>query len=172
MQHQHLSWPGPCPSRFLGGAALAWEAARGIAAPQFLCTGTAVAVANARHQIVAEIRGWGLPVGSSVVETVALVTSELLTNAVQHAGDGPISVAAQLKDDTVRVEVSDSSPALPTPSLRTGDDEHGRGLFIVGALAVRHDVETTESGKRCWAEIPVCDAPTPHAPLHVPLPRR
>lgn len=138
----------------------------------FSVPGTAVAVANARHRVVAGICGWGLPVGSSVVETVALVTSELLTNAVQHAGDGPISVAARLKGDTVRVEVSDSSPALPTLSLPTGDDEHGRGLFIVAALAVRHDVETTESGKRCWAEIPVQHEPTPHSSLHVPLPRR
>ncbi|MFE9122162.1 ATP-binding protein [Streptomyces sp. NPDC007172] len=50
---------------------------------------------------------------------MALVTSELLTNAVQHVGGGPISVAALLRDDTVRVEVSDSSPALPTLSLPT-----------------------------------------------------
>ncbi|MFD7016400.1 ATP-binding protein [Streptomyces sp. NPDC059928] len=138
----------------------------------FSVPGTALAVTDARHKVVAEICGWGLPVGSRVVETVALVTSELLTNAVQHAGHGPISVAALLRDDTVRVEVSDSSPVLPTLSLPTEDDEHGRGLFIVAALAVRHDVETTESGKRCWAEIPVCDAPTPHASPHVPLPRR
>ncbi|WP_438290976.1 ATP-binding protein [Streptomyces sp. HUAS TT7] len=138
----------------------------------FSLPGTARAVTDARHQVVAEIRGWGLPVSSGVVETVALVTSELLTNAVQHAGHGPISVAARLKDDTVRVEVCDSSRALPKPSLPDEDDEHGRGLFIVAALAVRHDVEATESGKRCWAEIPVHDEPTPHAPLRVPLPRR
>ncbi|GGU32273.1 ATP-binding protein [Streptomyces violascens] len=134
--------------------------------------GTARAVTDVRHQVVAEIRGWGLPADSSAVETVALVTSELLTNAVQHAGQGPISVAALLKDDTVRVEVSDASPTLPTPGLPDEDDEHGRGLLIVAALAVRHDVETTESGKRCWAEIPVQHEPTPHSPLHVPLPRR
>ncbi|MFE9402348.1 ATP-binding protein [Streptomyces sp. NPDC006530] len=121
----------------------------------FSVPGTAVAVAHARHQVVAGICGWGLPVGSGVVEAVALVTSELLTNAVQHAGDGPISVAARLKDDTVRVEVSDSCPTLPTPGLSDEGDERGRGLFIVAALAVRHAVETTESGKRCWAEIPV-----------------
>ncbi|MEV5277486.1 ATP-binding protein [Streptomyces sp. NPDC051994] len=126
----------------------------------FSVPGTAVAVAHARHRVVAGICGWGLPVGSSVVETVALVTSELLTNAVQHAGHGPVSVAARLKGDAVRVEVCDSSRALPKPSLSDEDDEHGRGLFIVAALAVRHDVETTESGKRCWAEIPVHNKPT------------
>ncbi|MFC9028509.1 MULTISPECIES: ATP-binding protein [Streptomyces] len=134
---------------------------------------TARAVSDARHQVVSAVHGWGLPATGDVTESLAMVASELLTNAVQHAGQGPISVTVRLTDDRVRIEVCDASSVRPKASLPATDDEHGRGLFIVAALALGHGVETTASGKRCWAEIPAhTHPPRPDAAVHVLLPRR
>ncbi|RPK62657.1 Serine-protein kinase RsbW [Streptomyces sp. ADI96-02] len=134
---------------------------------------TAYAVSVARHQVVAGVHGWGFPAEGDMVETLALVASELLTNAVQHASQGPISVTVRLTDDRVRIEVCDASSVRPKAGLPGPDDEHGRGLFIVAALTLGHGVETTGSGKRCWAEIPAHTHPLrPDAAVHVLLPRR
>ncbi|MFD7213141.1 ATP-binding protein [Streptomyces cyaneofuscatus] len=134
---------------------------------------TAYAVSDARHQVVAGVHGWGFPAESDMVETLALVASELLTNAVQHATQGPISVTVRLTDDRVRIEVCDASSVRPKAGLPGPDDEYGRGLFIVAALALDHGVETSASGKRCWAEIPAhTHPPRPDAAVHVLLPRR
>ncbi|MFB6716494.1 ATP-binding protein [Streptomyces sp. NPDC056237] len=139
----------------------------------FSVAGTACAVTDSRHRVVAGVRDWRLDDADEVLETVALVTSELLTNAVLHAGHGPISVAAELTGGRVRIEVCDSSPVLPKVGLPGACDEHGRGLPIVAALADRHDAEVTASGKRCWAEIPVPAPPAPpDAAVHALLPRR
>ncbi|MBT3072825.1 ATP-binding protein [Streptomyces sp. CYG20] len=134
---------------------------------------TACAVSDARHRVVAAVHGWGFPAEGDTAETLALLAGELLTNAVQHAGRGPISVTVRLTDDKVRIEVCDASSVRPKAVLPGPDDEHGRGLFIVAALAVGHGVETTASGKRCWAEIPAhTHPPRPDAAVHMLLPRR
>ncbi|MFD6421351.1 ATP-binding protein [Streptomyces sp. NPDC060198] len=139
----------------------------------FSVAGTPYAVTDSRHRVVAGVRDWRLDGADEVLEDVALVTSELLTNAVRHAGYGPISVAAELNDGRVRIEVCDSSPVLPKAGLPGADDENGRGLPIVAALAARHDVEATASGKRCWAEITVPTPPAcPDTAVHALLPRR
>ncbi len=144
----------------------------------FSVPSTARAVTDARHRLLAGIRGWELQADTSdkdegeLLDTVALVATELLANSVQHAGPGPISVTARMtSDDTVRIEVTDTSSALPHMELPNSDSEHGRGLFLVAALAARHDVEPTSSGKCCWAEIPLPKPPTTATPLLVPLPR-
>jgi serine/threonine-protein kinase RsbW len=117
----------------------------------FSISATADAITHARHEIVAELRRWG-PTSSCVVDAAGLVTSELLTNAVKHAGSGPITVVARRDGDSVRIEVDDTSPLRPHLRHADHDDEHGRGLAIVAALSSRHGVTVTGSGKRCWAE--------------------
>lgn len=118
------------------------------------------AVTHARRQLIAELRRWG-PTSSCVVDAAELVTGELLTNAAQHAGSGPITVVARRDGDSVRIEVDDTSPRSPHLRHADDDDEHGRGLAIVAALASRHGVIVTGSGKRCWAEITTGSAAVP-----------
>ncbi|SDH76794.1 Anti-sigma regulatory factor (Ser/Thr protein kinase) [Sinosporangium album] len=74
-------------------------------------------------------------------ETIGLVVSELVSNAVRHAdcaepGD-LIQVALCQKDEFYRVEVTDSGSLFSTPHKRppTDESEHGRGLQIVHALS-------------------------------------
>lgn len=87
-----------------------------------------------------------------VLETVLLLTSELVTNAVRH-GTGPISVHVAWDDEEVRVEVEDLS--LGRPVLRAMDPEapNGRGLILVDRLSSSWGVSAREDGKTVWFTI-------------------
>ena len=81
-----------------------------------------------------------------------LLLSELVTNAVLHAGT-EIEVEVQLDGDILRVEVRDGDPRLPTVrhySLLSGT---GRGLALVAETARSWDVEPLPTGKRVWFEL-------------------
>jgi anti-sigma regulatory factor (Ser/Thr protein kinase) len=131
----------------------------------FAVPGTSRAVSDARRRVVATLRSWGLPSDSEVLDSVELATSELVTNAVNHAGAEPIAVRIRLRGEVLRVDVRDSSGRLPKPRPPAVTDENGRGLLIVAALASRYGVEATPVGKRCWAEFPVPTASRCPIPL-------
>lgn len=78
-----------------------------------------------------------------------LLLSETLTNAVQHA-QGPIGVHLHRTATDLTVEVSDHSPQLPQPRLAAEDEESGRGLILVRALADTWGVRPTDEGKTTW----------------------
>ena len=82
---------------------------------------------------------------SEMRENAALLTSEVVTNSVRHAGqslgDG-IGVALVLSDDRLRVSVTDDGPGFE-PRLEgaaRGQDMGGWGLFLVDRLADRWGV--------------------------------
>ncbi|MEV5383722.1 ATP-binding protein [Streptomyces sp. NPDC052721] len=83
-----------------------------------------------------------------------LLLSEILTNAVQHA-QGPIGVHACRTDTDLTVEISDRSPHLPQPRLAAEDEESGRGLLLVRALADDWGVRPTDGGKTTWFSLKV-----------------
>ncbi|WP_367325274.1 PAS domain S-box protein [Streptomyces sp. HUAS ZL42] len=78
-----------------------------------------------------------------------LLLSETLTNAVQHA-EGPLGLHLHRTDTDLTVEVSDRSPQLPQPRLAGKDEECGRGLILVRALADSWGVRPTDEGKTTW----------------------
>ena len=85
--------------------------------------------------------------------TVCLLTSELVTNAVRHAGVDPsdrIVLAARLDADFARIEVRDSGPGFD-PDVRTRAP--GYGLRMLDMLASRWGVDTDASGTRVWFEV-------------------
>lgn len=125
----------------------------------FSVPGTPAAAAAARRRVVSDLRGWSVQFDAQSLDNVELVTSELITNAVQHAGGGAVVVSVRLNGAALLIEVSDSSTELPSACLADMDDEGGRGLFLVAALSVDHGSERTPTGKRCWAEIAVSWAP-------------
>ncbi|GAA2320900.1 ATP-binding protein [Streptomyces kunmingensis] len=87
---------------------------------------------------------------------VRLCATELLTNVLDHLGDGtPVSVRVHATaDGTTRVEVTDPDPrALPVLLHASLTDECGRGLTLVGALALRWGVEQGVRGKTVWCEL-------------------
>ncbi|MFD7133478.1 PAS domain S-box protein [Streptomyces sp. NPDC059894] len=78
-----------------------------------------------------------------------LLLSETLTNAVQHA-EGPITLRLHRTATALTVEVGDRSPHLPKPRPAAQDEESGRGLVLVGALADSWGVRPTDEGKTTW----------------------
>ncbi|MFE7774012.1 ATP-binding protein [Streptomyces sp. NPDC057445] len=94
-------------------------------------------VGRARALLAEQAREWKLP--EDMTDTAVLLLSELMTNACRHARVSPgreIRARCVLRrDESLRVEVSDASDVLPTPRIAAPDDESGRGLALVAALA-------------------------------------
>jgi anti-sigma regulatory factor (Ser/Thr protein kinase) len=88
-----------------------------------------------------------------MIPTAALLTSELVTNAVVHVG-GTITVRACCDNDhLVRVEVHDQSPVSPATGTKALEALGGRGLHLVDAMAEAWGSRTTGSGKVVWFEL-------------------
>ncbi|MET8828949.1 ATP-binding protein [Streptomyces sp. NPDC004610] len=92
-------------------------------------------------------------------DTCALLVSELTTNAVEYAhGD---TFAVTLWTSPLSVGVWDASPYAPELRAPRPDDEHGRGLLLVSALAARFEVTPDDGdggGKLCrfWLDEERC----------------
>jgi CheY-like chemotaxis protein len=90
------------------------------------------------------------------LDTVKLLVSEVVANAVVHAGS-EVTVAVQLLPGAIRVAVRDTDSARPVPRDAAPEDESGRGLALVEALSTSWGVEQTPSGKSVWFEVPRFD---------------
>ncbi|MFE1333500.1 ATP-binding protein [Streptomyces microflavus] len=78
------------------------------------------------------------------IESVELLVTELLTNALQH-GEGPeVDVMISADEDYLHVFVRDGSPHTPDPRPLDMESENGRGLHLVTAIA--DEVEVSEDG--------------------------
>ncbi|WTB44228.1 serine/threonine-protein phosphatase [Streptomyces sp. NBC_00827] len=86
---------------------------------------------------------------TAIADDARLLLSEILTNAVQHA-QGPIGLHVCRTATELTVEASDRSPHLPQPRLAAEDEESGRGLILVRALADSWGVRPTDEGKTTW----------------------
>ncbi|MFF8845024.1 SpoIIE family protein phosphatase [Streptomyces sp. NPDC015127] len=112
-------------------------------------------VATARAFVRDTLQGWGY---SDVVDDAVVLTSELVTNAVIHAGTSA-DVLCLRSEDGVRIEVADRYPEREIPIQGTGhplgspDRENGRGLLLCAALASRWGVEYTPTHKQVWFQL-------------------
>jgi anti-sigma regulatory factor (Ser/Thr protein kinase) len=106
----------------------------------------------ARAFVSTAIDEWGY---SDPEQVIALLTSEVVTNAVRHAA-GTIGLGVAMVDaHTVRVDVSDGSPHSSVAPKSDPDEEGGRGLRIVDTLARRWGTDRYEDGKAVWFEAAV-----------------
>lgn len=92
-----------------------------------------------------------------VLDTVRLLVSELVANAVVHARTDA-GVAVVLLRDALRVEVADGSATRPRPRSPQPHEPTGRGLQLVDRLATAWGVTEGGEGKVVWFEIPRPDA--------------
>ncbi|WP_030244878.1 ATP-binding protein [Streptomyces sp. NRRL S-350] len=84
---------------------------------------------------------------------VVLLVAELVANAMLH-GDGPLELVLDATRARLRVEVSDRSPAMPTPQRPHEPSlPGGHGLFIVQRTCDRWGAEPHSQGKTIWAEV-------------------
>ena len=104
---------------------------------------------RARRLIVERLKAWGC---NRIID-IALVLSELVTNAVMHAGGAVlISVSRTTDKQHVRLEVHDNVTAQPLPrNNNTGLG--GLGLRIVDQLSEQWGTSPTPTGKLVWAII-------------------
>jgi anti-sigma regulatory factor (Ser/Thr protein kinase) len=108
-------------------------------------------VSRVRRAVTSALRGWG--VSSDDRDVVALLTSELVTNAIRH-GEPPVRLLAERSDSSVTVSVEDASSRSPAPVQDTAwDAGGGRGLHLVDHLADGWGVTLNGHGKRVWFRV-------------------
>ncbi|MFD3565405.1 MULTISPECIES: SpoIIE family protein phosphatase [unclassified Streptomyces] len=112
-------------------------------------------VATARAFVRDTLQGWGFP---DIIDDAVVLTSELVTNAVVHAGTSA-EVLCLRTDDGVRIEVADRYPEREIPlqqsaiNMGSPDREGGRGLQLCAALATRWGVDYTPTHKLVWFQL-------------------
>nr|WP_206313804.1 ATP-binding protein [Streptomyces coryli] len=91
------------------------------------------------------------------LDTAELLTSELVTNAVEHTrGPHPVELWVQLVPAGLQVEVRDRDPELPVNLLGADIppaplvDETGRGLLLIRTLSTDAGARLTPQGKAVW----------------------
>ncbi|MGR4878673.1 SpoIIE family protein phosphatase [Streptomyces sp. LARHCF249] len=104
-------------------------------------------VGEARHLVLAQLTAWGL---DELAFSTELIVSELVTNAIRHAG-GPVRLRL-IRADTLTCEVSDSSNTQPRMRRARSSEEGGRGLYIVAQLSHRWGSRYAIEGKTVWSE--------------------
>jgi PAS domain S-box-containing protein len=109
----------------------------------------ASSVAEARRMIRECLRDAGR---EDLVETAELLVSEIVTNALVHAGT-PIDVAFSFLDGGLRVEVSDGSPHAPARRGYGPNAGTGRGLMLLEELVDEWGVVAEDPGKTVWFQL-------------------
>ena len=111
--------------------------------------------AGAARGAVRELRG---ELGQERLETLALLVSEVVTNAVRHstaASDAGVELELATRPDAVRAEVIDHGTGFDPEHSDPRKDPGGWGLFLLDELADSWGVERdkSDSSTRVWFEL-------------------
>lgn len=93
-----------------------------------------------------------------VVDTLLLLTAELVTNAVLH-GRSDVELRVGRAGSRVRVGVGDENTRLPQRRETDPEALNGRGMALVEALADDHGVDVEPYGKTVWFDLATASAP-------------
>lgn len=104
---------------------------------------TARSVTDARRFVLGALDTWHL---DDLADTAALLTSEVVTNAVLHART-PIELVVRRLRDGIGVDVTDGSRNAPQARGATSESTNGRGLALLDQLASTWDVTMNRTGK-------------------------
>lgn len=104
---------------------------------------------RARRFVDATLREWEC---DGMVDVAALLVSELVANAVLHAGT-PIGVVVRRDSHRLRIEVHDDDPRAPARKHYSSMATTGRGIMLVERLAADWGVRATATGKGVWFEL-------------------
>lgn len=105
------------------------------------------AVRRAVEHTLGDLESFG-----DLIDDLTVAVSELVTNAVLHAGS-QIRLRVKALPSRVRVEVFDGSPHLPRTIGAEGVAPTGRGLRLVAELVDRWGAEAEGEGKMVWCEV-------------------
>ena len=124
------------------------------------------AVATARCFVRDTLVSWGLPGRDDVVTDAVLLASELVTNAIVHAGTA-VELTCRFNGATVEISVLDRHPArvIPDPPTPAADVARpsGRGLLLPAALSSSWGVTYASAAKVIWFRLGP-DAPAASGP--------
>jgi len=107
------------------------------------------AVRHARDVATGACLSWDLP---DLIGPVCLVVSELVSNAVEHAGT-MMTLRVARGTRHVHIAVRDGSSAEPVLNAAPGVTERGRGLLLVDAVALHWGWLPADDGKVVWASL-------------------
>ncbi len=169
----HLGWHWLAPAVAMAAAASgARQRTPGLASTDWTCFPRLAqrtpamdtrSVGTARDFCLSTMRRWGV---QDRGDDVAVVVSELLTNALRHGGAPgprpgagaaarsrwPVRLGLVQPGHFVLCAVADPSPRLPEPKEPDYLAESGRGLHVISALSDRWGCTApTEAGKVVWA---------------------
>ena len=103
------------------------------------------------------------PLGTDRVESAALCTSELVTNAIRY-GAPPIFLSVRDDLGRVTIAVSDGSSDELISRNPGPYDSRGRGIRIVAEVADAWGVDALPTGKRVWCRLDVLPRPPQNSP--------
>lgn len=109
-------------------------------------------LAALRRVMELHLRQWGLP---HLTDAVRLCVTELVANVIRHVGDlTPTTLAVSMNGTFLRLEVRDpDTRVLPTLLSPRAEDEAGRGMALVDAVADRWGVILRPESKVTWCEM-------------------
>jgi anti-sigma regulatory factor (Ser/Thr protein kinase) len=114
-------------------------------------------VGRARRWARSVLAGSGMAADEPLAQTLVLLVSELVTNAVLHTGRSAVVrlslPGAPAPETTVRLEVADAGGRAPVPRCAAADATDGRGLTLVDGLADRWGWSREGTGKSVWCEL-------------------
>ena len=108
------------------------------------------ASATARRFLQEAAADWDL--SPDLTEVAQLVVSELVSNAVEHAGTSS-TVALELTDDSLRISVRDGSTTQPVPRPLDMVSFRGRGLPLIDRVSRNWGISEHPDGKTVWATL-------------------
>ena len=112
----------------------------------------AESVRAARDLVAHACLDWGC---GAQADAAMLVASELVTNALIHAGTGPEMFMAR-SGSRLRLAVRDGNARRPQPRKVGPSSPNGRGMLLVAAMSRAWGVlPTTADGKVVWAVLDV-----------------
>ncbi|MEV0190165.1 ATP-binding protein [Kitasatospora purpeofusca] len=114
-----------------------------------------IAVPRTRRWIQTLLADWNVHLDDCARDSIAVITSELVANAVQHGTGATLTVGLRINPNRQRllIEVHDDSTDLPSARTASLEAESGRGMLLVQRLALNHGCERTDHGKKVWAEL-------------------
>ncbi len=105
---------------------------------------TARSASEGRHFVLDTLTAWGM---DGLADVAALVTTEVVTNAVLHARTAVTLTIQRDGASGVNVAVTDRSRHRPQRRLAEADSTSGRGMELLDLLAASWSVDVTDSGK-------------------------
>lgn len=126
----------------------------------------ATSASRGRKAMRGEVAGWAPDFTVEWLDTLELLTSDLITDALLQSDLHQMDVTAYQDRGGVRVTVSDGGRRGAVPSAEEHpDDLSSRGLLLVDALADQWGITSHPNGRTVWFRQNAPRAQTPKSSL-------